>query len=638
MTAKGYANQCRSGRASRVCRARLGDKPAFRRQHARRRGFIVLIVLIVIVMLTFAGLTFVLNLSTENKAAHIQGDNWQLDQVLASGEELIRAVGALSWNERQQAGGLVDNPDVFKSVALVIEDSDAPWGFLSVVSPRLEQQATAGIRYGLQDESAKLNLAVLPQWEREHPEAARAALLNLPGMTEPIADAILDWIDNDDQPREAGAESEYYASRRLPYEPRNGVPVSLEELLLVRGVSRNRLFGADVDGNFQVEPWESQLAAAAPLADGGGPPWAMLLTLYSAERNVDADQRPRIDLNQEDLEQLHQQLMDSFDQEWADFVVAYRQFGPGNEASPTAASRPRGSSRTARARGMPRRRAGRGRGRDDSETWERPPEGGTTNPAGRGRRRSDAGSDAEVELDFANPAVFEISSIWDLIGSQVVLPEEEPEDEENAEDQADIEDVERAEDTEDDQGSEPVDDSEMDAPERVLHSPLSEDPATWGDHLLALLDRTTVDSAQVIRGRINVYEAPREVLLAVPGLEVSLVDRILSVRGSFLGSNDLSRRHATWLLEADVLDMSQMRSVAPYLTGSGDVFRAQVIARLADSSLTARAEVIIDATVDPPRQVYWKDLRLLGQGFPDDVVVPASAGYGRTNADLQTEF
>jgi hypothetical protein len=53
----------------------------------------------------------------------------------------------------------------------------------------------------------------------------------------------------------------------------------------------------------------------------------------------------------------------------------------------------------------------------------------------------------------------------------------------------------------------------------------------------------------------------------------------------------------------------------PYLTTGGDVYRAQVVGYFDDSGLSARAEVVVDGTTSPPRQVYWKDLRLLGRGY-----------------------
>ena len=44
-------------------------------------------------------------------------------------------------------------------------------------------------------------------------------LMGLPGMTDDMADAILDWIDADDTPREQGAESDFYGSLDHGYAP-----------------------------------------------------------------------------------------------------------------------------------------------------------------------------------------------------------------------------------------------------------------------------------------------------------------------------------------------------------------------------------------------------------------------------------
>ena len=76
---------------------------------------------------------------------------------------------------------------------------------------------------------------MLPDWERRVPGSARAALLNLPGMTESIADAILDWLDADGAQRQFGAEADYYAGLQLPYAPRNATPGCLEELAVGQG-------------------------------------------------------------------------------------------------------------------------------------------------------------------------------------------------------------------------------------------------------------------------------------------------------------------------------------------------------------------------------------------------------------------
>ncbi len=58
-----------------------------------------------------------------------------------------------------------------------------------------------------------------------------------------IVDSILDWIDTDNLRRLNGAEDEYYLSLPVPYRARNAPLDTLEELLLVKGVTPAILFG-----------------------------------------------------------------------------------------------------------------------------------------------------------------------------------------------------------------------------------------------------------------------------------------------------------------------------------------------------------------------------------------------------------
>ncbi len=207
--------------------------------------------MIVIVMITLAGLSFVVTLSTENKAVHRQGDQLQLDEALASGMELLKAFCSQSAQLRSEAGGTQDNAAVFGNIVMPLDGGAGDAVQLNIVSPGTDGQA-GEVRFGLQNESARLHLGVLAEWERRAPGSAAAALLQLPGMSESTAAAILDWIDADGDPRPGGAEAEYYAGQGLPYEPRNGVPALLEELLLVRDVSRQALFGADADSGLSA--------------------------------------------------------------------------------------------------------------------------------------------------------------------------------------------------------------------------------------------------------------------------------------------------------------------------------------------------------------------------------------------------
>ncbi|RMD84753.1 MAG: hypothetical protein D6815_03490 [Candidatus Dadabacteria bacterium] len=60
-----------------------------------------------------------------------------------------------------------------------------------------------------------------------------------------VSDSILDWRDEDDFHRENGAEDDYYESLPRPYQAKDDRFDALEELLLVRGVTRDMFYGGD---------------------------------------------------------------------------------------------------------------------------------------------------------------------------------------------------------------------------------------------------------------------------------------------------------------------------------------------------------------------------------------------------------
>ena len=69
--------------------------------------------------------------------------------------------------------------------------------------------------------------------------------MGIPGMTLEISEAIFDWIDDDDEARTNGAENEYYQALAPPYECKNAPLETLDELLLIRGITPQILFGED---------------------------------------------------------------------------------------------------------------------------------------------------------------------------------------------------------------------------------------------------------------------------------------------------------------------------------------------------------------------------------------------------------
>lgn len=63
------------------------------------------------------------------------------------------------------------------------------------------------------------------------------------GQRQTIVSSILDWRDNDHLHRLNGAENDYYQSLPRPYRCRNGEFLSLNELLMVRGVTSDLYYG-----------------------------------------------------------------------------------------------------------------------------------------------------------------------------------------------------------------------------------------------------------------------------------------------------------------------------------------------------------------------------------------------------------
>ena len=59
-----------------------------------------------------------------------------------------------------------------------------------------------------------------------------------------IVDSIMDWKDPDDLHRLHGAESDYYMSLPIPYKAKNANFDTLEELLLVKGIKPEILYGS----------------------------------------------------------------------------------------------------------------------------------------------------------------------------------------------------------------------------------------------------------------------------------------------------------------------------------------------------------------------------------------------------------
>ena len=304
----------------------------------------LLLVLIVVALLTLGAMSFFQRMFVEHQAVRTHFRQTQARCLAESGVEYIQASLLQDPEVLRQSGGVYDNANLFKARPVIDDPVAAFRGKFTILAPKMGTDGYyGGIRYGLEDESARLNLNTILLADNYQENGAHILLMTLPGMTDSIADAILDWIDPDDTRANLGAEQDYYSSLSPPYKPRNGPLQSIEELLLVRDVTPTLLFGADINRNMQIDANEQSLTNMDGVDNSNGVMnrgWAAYLTIDSAEKNVRADGTPKINVNMSNLQDLHDQVAAALGNDMANFIVAYRQGGPDTS---TAAGQPAGS-------------------------------------------------------------------------------------------------------------------------------------------------------------------------------------------------------------------------------------------------------------------------------------------------------
>lgn len=110
-----------------------------------------------------------------------------------------------------------------------------------------------------------------------------------------IIDSLIDWMDSGDGDgeEEYGAENNYYRSLDPPYSCKNGPVESIDELLLVKGITSELLYGTDER-----------------------PPLAPLLTAWDSDGKININTADAL---------LLQSLNQGMDRETAEAMISYRE-------------------------------------------------------------------------------------------------------------------------------------------------------------------------------------------------------------------------------------------------------------------------------------------------------------------------
>jgi DNA uptake protein ComE-like DNA-binding protein len=172
-------------------------------------------------------------------------------------------------------------PDQLLYTSETVRVGEATFWFLG----RAADSTTGTVRdFGLVDESAKLNL--------NSPLVTSEVLMQLPGMTEEFAAAIVEWRSPEGASSAVSGGVTGTSVKHGPFE-------SIEELALVSGATRAILYGEDANMNGVLDPNEDDGGTSLPEdnADGKLDPGLLeYVTVFSKEPATTTDGTQRLNV------------------------------------------------------------------------------------------------------------------------------------------------------------------------------------------------------------------------------------------------------------------------------------------------------------------------------------------------------
>lgn len=196
------------------------------------RGSILVVVLWALFFLGALAVSIYALLAPQIGLAGRLKDRTRLYYLAQAGAQ--KAMAVLADDETEDVDGFQDvwanSEEEFKDMRLGEE------GYVSVSYELFDDDGAEGTRYGLVDEERKINI-------NKTTAGVLKQLFELTAQTTSqtagdIADSILDWVDEDREPRENGAEDGYYEGLAQAYACKDAEFQILEELLLVKGMTQ----------------------------------------------------------------------------------------------------------------------------------------------------------------------------------------------------------------------------------------------------------------------------------------------------------------------------------------------------------------------------------------------------------------
>jgi hypothetical protein len=221
-----------------------------RRPSAARTGFVYLLTLIVIVVVSSLAVVMARGASLRLRAGQAEAARTACRQAALG---MLRAV----------ANDLGVSYATGSPRLVTVQPEGEQIGDCTVVLIGRDPSG-ATQRFDLVDEAGKISVnCLIDPHGLPVPQPVKDGLFNaigaLPKVPGDLAPTLRDWVDDDEVPdRNGGAErtDSTYAGANVPYAPRNAPIETIDELRLAHGVTDQLFFGEDVNGNGRLDPGE----------------------------------------------------------------------------------------------------------------------------------------------------------------------------------------------------------------------------------------------------------------------------------------------------------------------------------------------------------------------------------------------
>lgn len=214
--------------------------------NSNQSGIALMIVLWVLVLLMALATEFAFSMKMEVNTTRNYKEDTESYYLAKAGLNLALAElfkNASFHSIHDEYGWIAGNPAPTASTENPPEEGAQEFDIVNRTDIELENGT---ITYTIRDENGKISI-------NSASKVILNQLLAYSGVKEKIdqdtiSDSILDWIDTDKNHRLNGAEDDYYRTQRPPYYAKNGKFETLSELLKVRGVTEEILYGSQDEG------------------------------------------------------------------------------------------------------------------------------------------------------------------------------------------------------------------------------------------------------------------------------------------------------------------------------------------------------------------------------------------------------